>query len=68
MNKNTILKFPSFEEDHWFDILDHLKVEVMKQDFDIILLDIGLFNVHLAWFVKSMSRQSIVLNILETIE
>jgi len=68
INKNTIVKLPSFEEEHWFDILDQLKVEVMKQEFDIILLDIGLFNVHLAWFVKSMSRQSIVLNILETIQ
>jgi hypothetical protein len=68
INKNTMLTLPSFEEEHWFDILDQLKVEVMKQDFDIILLDIGLLNVHLAWFVKSMSRQSIVLNILETIQ
>jgi hypothetical protein len=68
INKNTMLTLPSFEEEQWFDILDQLKVEVMKQDFDIILLDIGLLNVHIAWFVKSMSRQSIVLNILETIQ
>lgn len=67
ITKSTCLNIPLMEDEQWFDKLDLLKVEVMKQDFDLILLDIGLFNAHLAWFVKSMSRQAIVLNILETI-
>jgi hypothetical protein len=63
INKTTCLRLPMFEDEQWFDRLDLLKVEVMKQDFDLILLDMGLFNSHLAWFVKSMNRQAMVLDL-----
>jgi hypothetical protein len=39
----------------------------MKKDFDLVLLDAGILNVHLAWFVKSMSRQAIVLDLSKII-
>jgi hypothetical protein len=68
INKSACISIPNSEEEQWFDKLDLLKVEVMKQDFDLILLDAGLFNVHLAWFVKSMSRQAIVVDLIKTIQ
>lgn len=49
------------DDDVWFDKLDKLKVEIMKHDFQLLILDSGLFNTHLALFAKSMSKQAIVI-------
>lgn len=51
------------DDDIWFDKLDKLKVEIMKHDFQLLILDAGLFNTHLALFAKSMSKQSIVISL-----
>jgi hypothetical protein len=43
----------------WFDALDAMKVDVMKQDFDVALVGAGAYGSHLCWFVKTMGRQAI---------
>lgn len=67
INKTTCIALPNSDNEQWFDKLDLIKVEIMKKDFDLVLLDAGILNVHLAWFVKSMSRQAIVLDLSKII-
>lgn len=42
-----------------FDKLDALKVEILKYDFDICLIDLSLLGVPVATFIKSLGKQAL---------
>lgn len=42
-----------------FDKLDALKVEILKYDFDICLIDLSLLGLPVAAFVKSLGKQAL---------
>ena len=43
----------------WFEALDYLYAEIMKRDFDIVLLGCGPFGFPLAAWVKEAGRQAV---------
>lgn len=44
---------------NWFEALDYLYKEIMKKDFDIVLLGCGPFGFPLATMVKNAGKQAI---------
>ncbi len=50
-------KDPRFET--WFEALDHLKVEILKHDFDIALVGAGAYGAALCLFIRQLNKQAI---------
>lgn len=45
--------------DTWFEALDMMKLEILKQEFDIALVGAGSYGTPLCWFIKSLNKQAI---------
>lgn len=43
----------------WFDALDYMKEQIMKEDFDIALIGCGAYGFPLASFVKDLGKKSV---------
>lgn len=48
---------PRFET--WFEALDHLKVEILKHDFDVALVGAGAYGAALCLFIRQLNKQAI---------
>lgn len=44
---------------NWFEALDYLKLEILKEDFDIALIGAGAYGTPLCLFVKSLGKMAI---------
>jgi hypothetical protein len=45
--------------ENWFEALDHMKMEVLKEDFDIALVGAGAYGTPLCLFINSLNKQAI---------
>lgn len=45
--------------DNWFEALDYLKIEVLKEDFDIMLVGAGAYGTPLCLYAKSLGKMAI---------
>lgn len=45
--------------ENWFDALDYLKIEILKQDFDIALVGAGAYGTPLCLYIKSLGKMAI---------
>ena len=48
---------PRFET--WFEALDHMKVEILKHDFDVALVGAGAYGAALCLFIRQLNKQAI---------
>ncbi len=55
----TLAKKTDSRFDNWFDALDYLKMEILKQDFDVALIGAGAYGTPLCTFVKQIKKQAI---------
>lgn len=52
-------KAASKEFDNWFEVLDYLKLEILKKDFDIALVGAGAYGTPLCLYIKSLGKMAI---------
>lgn len=45
----------------WFDALNHMKTEISKIDFDIVLLGCGAYAFPLAAYAKSLGKKAVII-------
>lgn len=45
--------------DNWFEALDYLKIEILKQDFDIALVGAGAYGTPLCLYIKELGKMAI---------
>lgn len=62
-SKIKLIRESNSKYSSWFEVLDEIKVEILKYDFDFALIDESLFSPFLAWYIKSsLHKQAMQFN------